>query len=106
MIVEIVEDFYAAIELVDEVAQHAGAAHSFDRIHEPACQYVLKEVESRVGNRHAQKNDQMLSLAFDDFLLDAIKDDIVGVLREYFISFSLRATIKAQEGYLATQLHK
>jgi len=44
----------------------------------------------------------VLSLAFDDFLLESVEDDIVRILSKNFIALAFSTTIETNESDLAT----
>jgi hypothetical protein len=77
MVVKIVEDFNATVELVNEASQQTGSSHCFDGIHKSTCEYVLQEVQPGIGDWDTEEYEKMLGLAFHNLFLEAIEDDII-----------------------------
>jgi hypothetical protein len=86
VIIQIIQDLDSAIKFVNETTKHASPAKCFDRIHGARGQNILQEIEAWVCNRHTQKDDQVLSISFDNVSLTPLEDPLPGSLAENFIA--------------------
>ena len=106
VVIEIIQDFNATIELVDESAQSASATKCFDRIHDPASKKILQEVQSWISDGNTQQDKQVLCFALYDLGPAAIEDHVVAFLAQDLVTHPFRSAIQTQERRFAAQEHE
>jgi hypothetical protein len=106
MIVQVIKNLDASIELVHKATKQTSTSHCLDRIHHPACEDVFEEVQPWVRNWDPKQNNQMLSLALNNLVFKTVKYDIIRVFSQDLITLSFGSTVQPKEGQLSSKVHE